>query len=291
VPRNTGIGTLASLEAAVTRHAAELETRRARLERLQKLLAIEAVSQREVEEVRTEVVSLEADLDAAQRDLANERSARRGGRAGDAGMESRARAITIEAPFTARVAMVHVSPGETVAAGASLARLVVPAPLWVEVRLPPAEAMRFDAAPSGMLLRTADGTEIEIASDDVELVARYPEVEATTGTVGVVFALQKPPDALIPGLRAEAELLLPTAREGIVIPRDSLVDDSGIDVVYVQQDGESFARREVTILARQGERILVAGLHAGERLVVRGGPTLRRASLMANGGGDHGHVH
>ena len=30
------------------------------------------------------------------------------------------------------------------------------------------------------------------------------------------------------------------------------VDDGGVDVVYVQLDGESFARREIRVLVRQG---------------------------------------
>lgn len=285
VPRDTDGAPVANLEAEVTRATAELEPRRGRLARLEKLLAVEAVSRREVEELRAEVTSREADLTAARQNLANEQSARRGG-AGDATGQ-----VAVEAPFAAQVANVDVSPGETVSAGATLARLVVRAPLWIDIRLPPAAASQLDAAPSGLLLRISDGTVIEVTRDDVELVARHPEVDAATGTVGVVLALREPPPALIPGLRVEAEVLLPTAREGIVIPRDALVDDSGIDVVYLQRDGESFARREVNILARQGERVLVSGLRAGERLVKRGGPAIRRAALVASGGTGHGHVH
>ncbi len=285
VPRATGGTPLVDLEAAVTRATAELETHQSRLARLEKLLEIEAVSRREVEELRAEVKAREAGLTAARQNLSHEQSARRGGSAGETAL------VTIDAPFPAQVANVEVSPGETVSAGTVLARLVVRAPLWVVVRLPPAAASQLDAAPSGLLLRGADGTVHELPREAVELVARHPEVDAATGTVGVVFALAEPPSGLMPGLRVEADVLLPTARDGIVVPRDALVDDGGIDVVYLQRDGETFTRREVRILARQGEQVLVSGLRAGERLVVLGGAAIRRATLLASGGTGHGHVH
>jgi hypothetical protein len=60
--------------------------------------------------------------------------------------------------------------------------------------------------------------------------------------------------------------------------------------VYLQLAGESFVREEVTVAARQGERALVEGLVPGQRLVIRGGDAVRRATLTA-GGAAEGHVH
>ena len=65
---------------------------------------------------------------------------------------------------------------------------------------------------------------------------------------------------------------------------------AGMPDVYVQLDGETFVRREVGILLRWGERVLVDGLTEGERLVTLGGAAIRRATLMT-GAEDHGHVH
>ena len=61
-------------------------------------------------------------------------------------------------------------------------------------------------------------------------------------------------------------------------------------MVYLQLGGESFVCQQVDVLERQGDRLLVARLTPGQRLVSRGGETIRRASLMASGAG-HGHVH
>jgi hypothetical protein len=75
-----------------------------------------------------------------------------------------------------------------------------------------------------------------------------------------------------------------------VIPASSLVDDSGVEVVYVQLSGESFDRREVRVEARQGPRALVRGITPGERIVTKGGNAIRRSSLLGSGGVE-GHVH
>jgi hypothetical protein len=75
-----------------------------------------------------------------------------------------------------------------------------------------------------------------------------------------------------------------------VSPAAAVVDDSGVPVVYVQPEGESFARREVRLKGRQGALVLVDGLRAGERLVTRGSAAIRRASLLSSGAPE-GHVH
>ena len=292
VPRRTDATTTATLSARITGLGAELETHRSRLARLEELLAVEAVSRREVEELRAKIIALEAELQSQRKDLKTEEAARGSGSAPSGG-------VMVRAPFDAGVASVPVSPGETVAAGTELARLLARGSLWIEVRLAPDDAARFTAAASadegqspGLVLRTAGSQEsVTLGGKTLRFVAQHPEVDRTTGTVAVIFEVDSPPSALLPGIRAEAEVLLPTARPGLVVPKSALVDDSGVDVVYVQQDGESFRRTEVRVLARQGERLLVSGLEVGERLVTQGGNSIRRTALLASGGGGHGHVH
>ena len=75
-----------------------------------------------------------------------------------------------------------------------------------------------------------------------------------------------------------------------MIPDTALVDDGGQTVVYVQLEGESFARREVTVRAREGRLVLVDGLGEGERLVSVGGAAIRRTTLLGSGGAPD-HVH
>jgi multidrug efflux pump subunit AcrA (membrane-fusion protein) len=108
--------------------------------------------------------------------------------------------------------------------------------------------------------------------------------------VNVILQIDRSASDLPLGSAVEAEIVLPGERRGIVVPLAALLDDSGTTVAYVQTAGESFARREVRVLARLGNRALVEGLRPGERLVTVGAGAVRRSSLLS-AGAPEGHVH
>ena len=280
VPRVASDRSLPTLEAELSSLEAELAAARTRLSRLEELYSLEATSQRELEEARARVETLEARYSAASRDFESANSARQGGTSG---------ALTIRAPFRGEVASVSASPGETVAAGNPLARLVRTDRLWLEVSLAPQVARQLETdRVSGVVLTFPEGPPVRF-EEDLRLVSVAPEMDSATGTVTVL--LEVPPAAgLILGTSAQAQVLLSDALPGIVVPTSALVDDGGVPVVYLQLSGESFARQEVDVLERQGDRLLVDRLVAGQRLVDSGGEAIRRSSLMTSGEA-HGHVH
>jgi membrane fusion protein, heavy metal efflux system len=283
-PRVSVDQSLGELRADVTELEAELGAARARLDRLRDLLKVEAASRREVEEAETRVKSLSARLEAARRERAAA-SAVRGGGAG--GPES----FRIASPIAGRVAEVAVSPGQFVSAGTPLGRVVRTSPVWLELALQPDQAGALSQPPAGLSIRRWAGEEpFLVPGGDVRLVSRSPEVAAGAGTVPVILEVRRGVDLLRLGSRVEAEVLLAGDLSGIVIPASSLVDDSGVEVVYVQLGGESFDRREVRVEARQGPLALVRGIVAGERIVTRGGNAIRRSSLLGSGAVE-GHVH
>jgi membrane fusion protein, heavy metal efflux system len=272
---------LPSLEATARSLEVELSTAKARLDRLEQLFAAEATSVRELEEARGAVTVAESRLEAARRDLAMARAARTG--AGDD------MAQALAAPLGGAVAEVSASPGSAVEAGEALARVVRTDLVWIETRLPPAVAIGLrERGVAGLVLGSAAGSH-ELSAADVKLVSVAPELDASTGTVGVLFETAAAP-FLVLGTTLEAQVLLANERSGVVVPVSALVDDGGIDVVYLQLEGETFVREEVDVLVRQGERVLVEGLVPGQRLVTRGGDAVRRATLTA-GGAAEGHVH
>jgi membrane fusion protein, heavy metal efflux system len=283
-PRVSSDQSVAGLRADVAELEAELGTAKARLGRLQELLKVEAASRRDVEEADARVKGLSARLDAARRDRAAASAIRSGG---GAGPES----FRIASPLAGRVAEVAVSPGQFVSAGTPLGRVVRTSPVWVELALQPDQAASLVQVPAGLSVRRWAGEEpFLIPGEDLRLVARSPEVQAGTGTVPVILEVRRGVDLLRLGSRVEAEVLLPQDLSGIVIPASSLVDDSGVEVVYVQLSGESFDRREVRVEARQGPRALVRGIMPGERIVTKGGNAIRRSSLLGSGAVE-GHVH
>lgn len=274
---------LAELEASVRELSALSSVAAARVDRLEGLLAKEAVSRREVDQARAEATGLEARLEAAQTELAAADAGRKGG-GGVPGLE-------IVAPFAGRVAEMIVSPGQQVAAGAPLLRVVRERPVWVRVALTPDDAARLGASVAGLILDTGgSAAAAELAPGEIRLVAVAPEVDSRSGTVEALIEVDRSVDQLRPGLRASAQVLLPGEIEGMLLPDSAVVDDAGVPVVYVQVEGESFSRRVVTVQHRQGDLVLVDGVLPGERVVTSGGATIRRASLLASGTVE-GHVH
>jgi RND family efflux transporter MFP subunit len=274
---------LAVIQGEVASLRAELEAATARRARLEQLLATGATSRRQVEEVHALVSSLEARLAATDRDLETATAARRGRAGGETS--------DVVSPIAGRVASVEVSPGQSVAAGTALARVVRTRPVWVEVALAPGDAMRVVADPAGMIVRAAaDEPARLVPAGRVRLVSRSPEVDAATGAATVIVEVDHDADDLLLGRSLETELLLAGEVGGIVVPNSASVDDSGTPIAYVQLSGEGFARRELKVLMRQGADALVEGLAVGERLVTQGGSAIRRAEMLSTGSVE-GHVH
>jgi RND family efflux transporter MFP subunit len=283
VPKVAASSSLPQLEAEVASIEADLAVTRARAERLADLEKLDAVSRAEVERIRAARSALEARLTAARRDLETAAAGRLGERAGAS--------LPIRAPWPGRVAEVNVSPGQSVAAGAALARLVKPRPVWLDIALRPEGAAQLQEAPSSLFIRRPSATEPSAYSGSaIRLISRAPEVDSRTGTVGVLIEVEASSEELPIGSAVEAELAVGGETRGVVVPAAALVDDSGITVVYEQVDGEAFARHPVSVRARQGALALVEGVPPGTRLVTKGAAAVRRASLLSSGAPE-GHVH
>ncbi len=283
-PRVVADQSLAGLRAAVTELESELGVAQARVDRLRELLAVEAASRRETEEAAARVAALTARLDAARRERETAAAVRGGSGAGP-------ERFRIASPIAGRVAEVAVSPGQFVAAGTPLARVVDASPVWLELALQPEQAAALAGTPAGLSVRRwAEDEPLLIAGADLRLVASAPELDPGTGTVAVILEVRRGVDVLRLGSRVEAEVLLPGELAGVVVPASALIDDGGVEIVYVQLGGESFDRRKVEIEARQGPLALVRGLAAGERIVTRGGNAIRRSALLGAGAVE-GHVH
>ncbi len=279
VPLIAADRSLPTLEAELAALTTEEATARVRHARLVELLELEATSEREVEEARVRAETLEARRLAAQRDLEAARSSREGGTAAGP---------ALRAPFAGEIAAVTATPGATIAAGGALARLVRTDVVWIEVALSPKDARRLArTGVRGIVLDDPEGGPTRIEGG-LRLISVAPELSPRTGTVAVQLEARDSHGFSL-GSTVAARVLLDDERSGIVVPASALVDDGGVSVVYLQLSGERFARQPVTVLERQGDRVLVDSLVPGQRLVTRGGDAIRRSTLTAAGGA--GHVH
>lgn len=88
------------------------------------------------------------------------------------------------------------------------------------------------------------------------------------------------------------EVFLKSAyREAISVPVKSIMESEGNYLVYVQEAGETYKKREIIIGNSNGKRVeIIEGLKEGDIVVVNGAYRVKQAS-MSTAVPAHGHTH
>jgi membrane fusion protein, heavy metal efflux system len=92
---------------------------------------------------------------------------------------------------------------------------------------------------------------------------------------------------------ANAKVSVGTGRRvtGVIVPTSAILDENGRPIAYVQPEGETFEKRELTIGGSEGGFTLVlTGIKDGER-VVTGSPYQVRLASLSSAVPAHGHEH
>ncbi|MBI2896838.1 MAG: efflux RND transporter periplasmic adaptor subunit [Deltaproteobacteria bacterium] len=276
----------ATVGLAVAEAEARVAAAQTALERAERLFADRAISQREVEAARREVEVGRAAAAAARRSQAIFSGVASGTGAGS---------VRITAPIDGVVIEVSARPGQSVAAGDILLRVVDPRVMWITARVPEVEAARVDPSrdPSYRILGIDEWLPLDVTPPDAtgEVVTIGRVVDPESRTVPVVYALHAPDPRLRIGGAVQVQLPAGEPWRGVVIPSGALVDDDGRPVVYLQAEGEAFEERIVRIGPTSGGRVAVLdGLRAEERIVTIGANLVRLAG-RAGTVPAHGHVH
>ncbi len=262
---------------AIAEARARVETAEAALARAERLVAVEALPLRRAEEARREVAVAREALATAHRSAA-------------AFEGSGGAPLPIASPLAGRLDPVDVHPGAIVGPGHTLFRIVDPSRLWVAVDIPEREASRL-AGEREATVTLPESAGAMTGSFAASLISAAASVDAHSRTVRALYRLAATDERLRVGGLVRVAVPVGEPANGIVVPRSALVDRDGMNVVYVQTDGEHFEERVVRIGARQADRVLVeTGLAAQERIVTRGAHLLRLAE-RATSEPAHGHIH
>lgn len=199
----------------------------------------------------------------------------------------------LRAPFAGTVVERHATLGELVAPERNLFTLADLSRVWIwidvyqrdlgGVHLDDQARARVDAFPDEVFTGTVS-----------YLSAR---VDAATRTVRARLDVANPDGKLRPGMFVEVELVDPHAKEGkearatsLVVPEGAVVRDGGEVLVFVAAGERRFERREIRIGRRAGGYVeVLAGIGAGDPVVVEGGFLLKSALAKESLGGGHEH--
>jgi RND family efflux transporter MFP subunit len=176
--------------------------------------------------------------------------------------------VPLTAPLSGEVSELFAQPGLTVEAGYVLMRAVDFKHLLIRLEFP--VELAADAPPPevAVSLATADG---RASPATAHFTGSAPQVEAGSQRVALLYGLASSPGAAWrPGLFIRATFPDPTAksRSAVAVPAAALLYHQGRTLVYVEITPGRYERREVDVLGREGESVVVgSGVRAGEAVV------------------------
>ncbi len=225
--------------------AAQAESAERDAKRQQELFKAGIASQKQAEQRAAEAVAARAQADAAQQLL------------------TRAR---VRSPISGGVQRVLTHPGERVDAGAPLIEVIDGSTLDLVAPVPAAELARLKVgAPASVL---ADGSR-EARPGAVAALA--PGVDSLTNAGQVVVRVPNAGHVLRAGSGATALVTVGARHRALVIPDSALVVLGDSLRVFVVGADSTAKARGVTVGVRRGGRAeILAGLAAGDRVVVSG---------------------
>lgn len=266
------VAALRKATSEIARLEGDLAFARESRSRFQRLLADGAASRQEVERAETTIGTLERQIDAARAEQTRARSelAHFGiatDRIAEPDPEGHAAdQIPVRTPIDGVVLERLVTPGTTVTSGQPLFVVSDLTALWA--------VAEFDERHVAALSR---GREASVA------VAAYPGqvftgvvtyvgdvVDAVTRRLSVRVELRNPAQQLKPEMFAT--MSLPGPEEPmLLVPADAVQRLDGRDVVFVETAAGRFTATDVrTTPATDGQAVLIDGVSAGTRVVIRG---------------------
>lgn len=282
VPHTPNPADLPTLQLEIAEATAHLQHARRDRERVERLLEAGAVPAKRMHEAQEEETLVTARLKAAEERFAQYESSRRAD-----GAPSDQSLFTVRAPLAGVIASVNATPGSNAAQGDSLFRIVAVDRVYVVAHVPEADASR---------ITQLTGAEMEIPGTDRALPVRglvsvSRLIDPESRTLSVIYEVDNSDRRLAVGQALPVRLFLSQASSAVAVPEGAVIDDGGRPVVFVQLDGEAFARRPVRLGARASGYVQVLeGVRPGERVVSRGAYLIRLAALSPTIPA-HGHVH
>jgi len=231
----------------------------------------DAIAKRDLEQAQTDAVAAAADRDAALQQL---RALGVDDASIDALREGREVAAlqgAIRAPIAGTVVERLINPGQLLQAGSTPAYTIANlATMWVQTSV-------FESDLSSV--QVGDRAEVTTAAASTPFVGRVTYIAAlvdpATKATSVRVVVPNTGRLLKKDMYVQVVIHASRERTGILVPVTSVLrDDDNLPFVFVEvagATGTSFARRQITIGTRAGDRYEVkAGLKAGERIISEG---------------------
>jgi RND family efflux transporter MFP subunit len=281
-----------SAETAKARAVADLENKRRRAERAEKLVVKAAISQEELDLRVTESTQSEVDLRGTVANIASAKAAVVSAMAAESSA-SAALALaelnldytTVTAPVSGRISRNLVSEGNLIQAGQSaggtlLTTIVSVDPIYAYFDVDERTVLRVKQLIREGKAGMPDDVEIPVwlglASEKahahrgtVNFIDN--QVNPRTGTLRVRGVFSNADEALLPGYFGRVRVPIGEPHSALLVTDRSIDTEQGQKVVYVVDSDNKVVSRPVRLGAlHDGLREITAGLTPGERVIVNG---------------------
>ena len=256
--------TAQAAEAQVAEAESRVRLAQANYARYQALAKQGFVANEMADSRRNEAAAAEAALAAAranaigaQRDISRAEAELRG-------IEQVGNNLKLLSPIDGVVTAREAEPGTTVVAGQAVLRLVDPAQLWVRARVDQARAQGIAVGQAAdIALRSAPGQSLPGKVARIEL-----QSDAVTEERIIDVAFDPAPAQRYLGELAEVTIRQPGVRDVLAVPRAALAQVKGRTGVWRVTDGRARFQPVQAGVQTADQVQIVAGLEAGNRLVV-----------------------
>ena len=238
------------LQAQLKRYEAQLKLAENRVFRQSTLLEKDAVSQEALEQARTELATLNADIDIVRQNIA---------------------LTELRAPFDGIIGLRNVSEGAYASPDVVVAKLTKISPLKIDLIVP--ERYANQIRPGTPLSFTVEGrsetfhARVYATESKVDIATRTLAVRASFPNTG-----SRP---LLPGRFVSVQIRMHDIPDAIAVPTEAIVPEMGVDKVYLYKSGKARAVEVRTGLRTDRSIQIIEGLHVGDTLITSGTLQLR----------------
>lgn len=237
------------LRAQLQRLVSQLKLAEDRVFRQNALLERDAVSKEAYEQVKTELATLNADIDL---------------------VEANIQQTELRAPFDGIIGLRQVSVGQFASPSTIVAKLTKVSPLKIEFAIP--ERYAGDIKPGTNLSFTLEG---KLSPFHAKVYARESKIDLETHTLTMRALYPNSNGSIMPGRYASITLTNQEVEDALVVPSQAIVPEMGKDKVFRYQNGKAIPVEITTGIRTEKDVQVLDGLSIGDTIIVSGTLQLR----------------
>lgn len=237
------------LQAQLKKLQAQLKLAEDRVFRQNALLVKDAVSKEAYEQVKTDLASLNADIDLIKANIQQ---------------------TELRAPFDGIIGLRQVSVGSYASPTTIVAKLTKISPLKINFSVP--ERYAKDIKKGTRLTFSLDGY---LKDFDATVYATESKVDPASRTLSVRALYPNTGTKLLPGRFASIKIKMHEIPNAIAIPSEAIVPEMGKSKVYLYKNGKSMPVEVKTGLRTDTQVQIINGLHVGDTIITSGTLQLR----------------